>query len=202
MTIGAQLAAAQSSLPTVLAAMKTAGDSAGSAVKDYPAVGDFMSTAMTYAGNLSAAVHRVASAANASNALRASESAIDADALKAGIAELRAALPMRELSGELERLLNDPKLIAMLKQRFGDEKFDSAVVRGALKTVKPSSVTGFQGLHDALTKLEASEHVAQEAQLKSSLGQMRTDLKSILDDFGKDLDHLVGICDKWVASLQ
>jgi hypothetical protein len=182
--------------------MKTAGESAGSAVKDHPAVGEFMSAAMAYAGTLSAAAHRVASAANASTALQPGGSAIDAAALKAGIAELRTALPMKQLCGQLEKLINDPKLIAMLKKRFGGEKFDAGVVRGALKTVKPSSVAGFQGLHEALTKLEASEHVAPDAHLKASLGQMRTDLKAILDDFGKDLDHLVGVCDSWVASLQ
>ena len=202
--LGAQLAAAQSSFPTVLTAMTTAGESAGLAVKDYPAVVDFMSAAMAYAGALSGTIHTVSSAVNASAGVRADagDSPIDAAALKDGIAELRAALPLRRLSGQLEKLLNDPKLIAVLKQRFAGEKFDAAVVRGALKTVKPSSVMGFQALHEALVKLEASEHVVADTQLKASLGQMRTDLKAILDDFGKDLDHLVGICDSWVASLQ
>jgi hypothetical protein len=200
--MGEQLAKAQSAQPALLGAMKSAAEDAGPALEGIPGAAEFMNAAMAYAGRLSEAVNQVASAADLGTALKTGGSPIDDARLRAGISELRTALPMKQLINHLEKLFTHPDVAARIKEKFGEEEADIASVREALKKVQPSTVLAFKGLHEALTALEAHEAVATSGPLKATMAQMHTDLGSILNDFGKDIERLVKVCDTWVATFE
>jgi hypothetical protein len=202
--MGAQLSGAQLAQPTILAAMTDAAKDAGPAIAGIPGAAEFMSAAMAYAGRLSTAVTEVGSAVSVANALTAGGSPIDEAKLKSGIANLRGALPMKEIINHLEKFFTNPTVSAKLKQRYGGESknVDFAAVRQALKKVQPSTVVAFKELNESLTKLQAYDEVVDVGSLKASLGQMKSDLGGILADFGKDIERLVKVCDTWVATFE
>jgi hypothetical protein len=203
--MGAQLEGAKSAQPAIVAAMTGAAKDAGPAVAGIPGAAEFMAAAMAYAGSISEAVTAVSSAVSVADAFKAGGSPIDSAKLKSGITNLRTALPMKDLIGQLEKLLTNPAVSAKLKQRLGAEskKPDFASVRQALKNVQPPTVVAFKNLSDALTKLQTHREVAAAGgPLKVSLGQMQSDLGGMLADFGKDIERLVKVCDTWVATFE
>ena len=196
---------ASSSHKAITGAMNDASAGAGAALANIPGAAELISEAMSYAGRLSDAVTEVTGAIDAVNAVTGSHGGevIDEGRLRAGLVKLRTAMPLKGIVDRFDELFKSKAFIDKVKHHLGANRKpgDLATVREALKNVHPQNVQAFAQLSAALSALESGATGNLESS-QAGLKTLSTELKTILSDFGKDVERLVKVSDDLVAAVE
>lgn len=195
--------------PAIAAAMTAAThhvSQVGAALDGVPGAADLVKAAMTYASQLGEAITEISGSLNGMQVLAPTQGGtyLDDAKIKAGLAKLRTALPMKPLMDPLEQMFTNKDLIDRIKQRFAGQykSGDFTTVHEALKQVHPGNVLAFKHLSNSLKALETHQKVAAAGATQASVQRLESELRAILDDFCKDIQRLVDLCDKFVTAFE